>query len=480
MKRQPNPGERIRQSRMRLIDPLTIAISVLAILLLPFAILSFFSHPQADDFDAAATTMRLGYFKSIASAYTNWNSRWFSSAIMQASPLVFGSIALYKAAPITLFVLFFWALFAFIKAILPEVLRLSEGCLCTLALLALYLSSMPSVVQGFYWIPGAISYQLANVLMLFLWTQLIKVWGAAESKVGKWTLLACSLLLFALIGSNQTSMVLILLMLVAALAWRFLESRKIDWFLAKLIVVAAFAATIVVMAPGNHARLEHVSHAINPAATIKESAMTIYRLAVVQIANPLLLVLTGCAIPFFSAKARNSSAPGPVLNPVALSVLWICCMLVTVIPVVHLFRGWIPERVLNITSLLFIMGWFLILNETIRYLVFKRSFRLVRLPRYAVAILMVFALFSFTGKNNIRIAWKNILSGDACQYDWELRQRYQKIKSCTQDTCAVAPLSVFPSMLYYEDIKADAAAWPNKPCAEYFGKRAIILDKANR
>jgi hypothetical protein len=480
MKKEPDPGERLQPSRSRLFDAPMVAILIIAIGLLPFAILSFFSHPQADDFDAATTTMRLGYFKSIAFTYNYWNSRWFSSAIMQASPLAFGSIAAYKALPIMLLILSIWALFVFVNAVLPEIKRPSEAWLCALALLALYLSSMSSPAQGFYWMPGAMSYQLANIMMLFLWALLISAMQAPARKSRKWALTACAMLIFAITGSNQISMILILFLLAATLAWRSNKYRKIDRLFAGLLGLAVIASAIVLLAPGNHARMEHVSHIINPIATAKESIRIIVRLAIDQTANPLWFLFTLCAILFLAAKAQNESAPRPVLNLLALFGLWICSMLATMIPVIHLFPGWMPERILNITCLLFVIGWFLMLNETVRYLVHKRFFRHAPIPGYLLAILIISMLLALTGKNNIRMAWENLLSGAACRYNRELRQRYEKINKCAQDTCVVAPLSVVPSMLYFQDITADAESWPNKPYAEYFGKRAIMLGKADK
>jgi hypothetical protein len=480
MKEELNSREIIRHSCRWRFDPVIASISAIAAGLLPFVILSFFCHPQADDFDAATTALRLGYFQSIAFTYVNWNSRWFSSAIMQASPLAFGSIAAYKAVPIILLALFVRALFAFVKAVMPEIKRLHEVWLCVLALLVVYISNMASVAQGFYWMPGAISYQLANIMMLFLWAHLIKILDAPAQKPSKWILALCALLLFAIIGSNQTSMVLILFMLAATLVWRFLQCRSLDRLFAGLLALAGIATALVVLAPGNSARMEHISHAINPIATIKESVMTIVRLAIDQFTSPLMLAFTLCAIPFFAAKAQNSRALRPVLNPFVLFGLWICSMLATVIPIIHLFPGWIPERLLNITCLLFDIGWFLILNETVRGLALKRTFRFAPLPGFAIAILIVLAFFSLAGKNNLKKAWVNLLSGEACQYDWELRQRYKKITGSAQGTCVVEPLSVFPSMLYFNDINADANSWPNKPYAEYFGKQAIMLSKAHK
>jgi hypothetical protein len=478
MKEKPNPGGRLQKSHRRLFDITVAAISVIVIGLLPFAILSFFSHPQADDFDAATSTMRMGYFKAIAFTYMNWNSRWFSAAIMQASPLVFNSIYVYKALPIMLLFLFVWALFAFVKAILPEIKRPREAWLCALALSVLYLSSMPSVAQGFYWMPGAIGYQLANIMMLFLWAHLAGVLRSTTHKSSRWTLIFCTILIFAITGSNQISLILILFMLAATLVWRLIQYRRMDRLFVKLLILAAIAAAIVALAPGNHARMERASDVIDLLATTQKSIQTMTQLATDQVNDPLLLLLTICAIPYFAAKVKSSNVARPVLNPLVLSVLWICSMLATVAPIIHLFPEWTPKRILNVTCLLFILGWFLILYEIIRYWGLKRSFRITSLPvSVSAAMILVIALAALTGKNNIRTAWENLLSGDAYRYDRELRQRYEKITGCAQDICVVPPLSVFPGTLYYKDIDADPESWPNKPYAEYFGKQAVMLGK---
>jgi hypothetical protein len=316
---------------------------------------------------------------------------------------------------------------------------------------------------------------LANILMLLLWARLARILRPPAQRVSRWAIIACAALLFAVIGSNQTSLALILFILAATLAWRSIQRRRIDRLFALLLLLAAVAAAIVLLAPGNHARMEHVSHNINPMGTAKESAMTLVRLVVAQAANPLWLLFTICAVPFFAAKAQSGSTLRPVINPHMIAGFWICSMLATIAPIAHLFPGWAPGRILNITCLLFLTGWFLVLNETVRFLVLKRSFRFRPLPVYVLSILAVLALFGLTGKNNIRTAWECLLSGEANRYDTELRQRYGRIRGCRQADCVVAPLSAFPDLLYYKDISADPEAWPNKPYAEYFGKRSIML-----
>jgi hypothetical protein len=464
-----------KEHMRRLLDPSMAAIAIILLMLLPFAILSYYSHPQADDFSAAATTLRLGYFKAVASVYNVWNGRWFSTALMQANPMAFGSISACKLIPVL--ILLFWSLFILIKAVLPQINRSRERFLCALALLALYLSSMPSVAQGFYWMSSAINYQLANAMMLLLWAQMAKLAGAPASKAGRGTLAAAIMLVFAITGSNETHMAVTLFMFAAALVWRSVKTGRIDRLFAGFLVLAVIAAAIVVIAPGNSARMAHDSRtAINLSGTFRQSALVMAQLARDQVTKPLFLVLTLCAIPFFASKLQNSGAPGSTLNPGALSVVWICSMLATIVPVVRVV-GWAPERVLNVTSLIFIMGWFLIVNEIVRRIFLKGSYRLwlASAPRYVVAIVIALACFALAGSTNIRAAWGNLLDGTASRYDRELRRRYEEIKSCRDETCVVAPLTAFPSLLYYEDINTEADSWLNRPYAEYFGKHAITL-----
>jgi hypothetical protein len=471
-----------KEHMRRLLDPSIAAIAILLVILLPFIILSYYSHPQADDFSAAATTVRLGYFKAVASVYNVWNGRWFSTALMQANPMAFGSISSCKLIPVAILVLLFWALFTLIKAVFPQIHHSRERFLCALALLALYLSGMPSIVQGFYWISGAINYQLANALTLFLWALMTKLAEAPANRAGKWGFTAAAILVFAVTGSNETHMALILFTFAAALAWRSLIKGKMDRLFAGLLVLAAIASAIVVIAPGNYARMAHDARtATNLAGTLSQSVLVMARLVRDQATNPLFLILTICAIPYFAAKLQNSRGPGAALSPGVFSGIWICSMLATVVPVVRVL-GWVPERILNVTSLIFIMGWFLIVNEIVRRILLKGSFRLALAPapRYVIAIVIVLVLFALSGSNNIRAAWGNLLDGTASRYDAELRRRYDEIKSCPDKTCVVPPLTAFPSLLYYEDINTEPDSWLNKPYAEYFGKQAIMLAKPEK
>lgn len=465
----------------RLLNP-AIAAIVILLTLLPFAILSYYSHPQADDFSAAATTLRLGYFKAVASVYSVWNGRFFSTALMQANPLAFGSITACKLIPFAVLLFLFWTLLVFIKAVFPQIQKSNERILCALVLLALYLSRMPSLVQGFYWISGAINYQLANGMMLLLWAQMTKLADSHRTGSRKWTLTAAILLIFAVSGSNETHMATMLFIFAAALAWRSIKNRSIDNFFAVFFILAAIASAIVIIAPGNYARMAHDSHAATDlAAILKQSAAVTAQLVRDQATNPLFLILTVCAILFFTSKLQNSSVRGPSFSPGAFLVFWICGILVTVVPVVRVL-GWVPDRVLNVTVLIFIAGWFLLIHEVIRRMLVQGSFRLgnASASRYIMAILIGLAILSLWRSGNVQAGWKNLLDGSAARYDSELRERYAQIQKCTDEICVVPPLTVSPSILFHEDIGPDPDFWLNRPYAEYFGKKAIMLGKGNQ
>jgi hypothetical protein len=477
MKSDRDRLETVQPGRWHLLDPSMAVIVFLVIILLPFVILSVFSNPQADDFSAAATTQRFGYFKAVASVYNVWNGRWFSTAVMQANPLVFGSIDACKAIPIALLVFFLWALVALIRILFPEYKRTREVWLCALVLLALYLSCMPSVVQGFYWMSGAINYQLANIMMLLLWVQTAKLADTPAKKTGNWILVA--ILIFATIGSNETTMVLVLFVLGAMLIWCSAQKGRMDRLFAGMLVLAGIAAAIVAAAPGNYVRMAHTAHPIGLAATARESVLAMARVGRDQLTNPLLLIFTGLSISFFAERVRTSRTPRSAWNPVVISGIWIGSMLATIIPAVHLLSGTL-DRILNVTILLFIVGWFLIVSETVRYVVLRHSLRIPSIPGFAAAILVLLAFFILAGKSNIREAWSHLLRGTAYRYDSQLRGRYAEIRNCSTDTCAVAPLNTFPRLLYYEDIHAEADYWINKPYAEYFGKKAITLRQGKK
>ncbi|CDH47370.1 hypothetical protein [Candidatus Contendibacter odensensis] len=156
-----------------------LAIVVIAVLIL-FITLSLFDYPSADDFCYAAKAKQLGFIEAQVFWYQHWSGRYTLNLVYTAFTLSGDIFKIYRFPPIILLVST-WLGFAFLtakitqsKLSIPLVFLL--GGVCTI----LFIAGAPDVAQTFYWPGGSFTYQIPNVLFVFLLGLLI--WRETTAK----------------------------------------------------------------------------------------------------------------------------------------------------------------------------------------------------------------------------------------------------------------------------------------------------------
>src|SRR5262245_2244580 len=141
---------------------------IILVVVLTFVLLSLFSQPVGDDFCNAAKSLDLGFWNAQVFWYQNHTGRYFGQAVISIYPWVVAFFSGYKFAALILFVVFLIALSTFLRAVGGSFVSNRKAHWGALGLLAIYLTRMPSPVEGFYWLSGSINYTLPCVLLLFL------------------------------------------------------------------------------------------------------------------------------------------------------------------------------------------------------------------------------------------------------------------------------------------------------------------------
>ena len=231
-----------------------LAVVVAAVLAL-FIALSFFNYPAADDFCFAAKARQLGFFGAQAFWYEHWSGRYSLNSVWTAIMLAGDIVHLYRFPPIILLIAT-WLSFFFLTY------RIAQGQVSTsFALLlggvwtVLFIAGTPDPAQTFYWLGGSITYQMANILLIFLLGLLVwRETTAKNHKLRTWIFILSSLLVIATVGANEISLLLTGMILcwgtVHAL-WTKQDSRA---FWAALLLIALGAALVSLLAPGNYER----------------------------------------------------------------------------------------------------------------------------------------------------------------------------------------------------------------------------------
>lgn len=439
----------------------------------PFVILSFFNHPAADDFDYARQTLSRGFWGAQAAWYRWWTGRFVNSAIMSVNPLVVRWTGGFKVLPLLLLLLLAGSLYFFVRELTRPAWTMRHTLEGAIVLLVLYLNGMPSVNEGLYWFSSASTYQIANAFFLILAALVARRYRAPGEPAG-WRLTAAAVLsVLVIAGSNETSLVVLLFLLTILLLYRSYVERHLDKWAGLLLLVGAAAAIVVAAAPGNAGRisLEAGAHTHSVPNALVHSLDGVREIPAWAESLPLVL-LAVLFVPAAAALARRRGSDAGIFraNPFLLLASTVAAMVVAYFPTEWSVEHGPLPRTLNVAYMFFLVAFFVILVSAMRH---SRGGE-PALSGYAVVLLSFALVVSMKSpEGNVRRAWSDVLSGNASNFDREVRLRYRSLAACQAPLCEVDPIASKPFTLFQSDI--DPRPKQNEAIAYYFGKKAVRL-----
>ncbi|RIA10270.1 hypothetical protein OE09_2125 [Flavobacteriaceae bacterium MAR_2010_72] len=448
-------------------DYIIIAIGILTIL--PFLILSIFNHPSADDYIYHYISDEFGFVEAQVYWYNNWTSRYLASAVLSIKMLVSGDFVIYKLIPIGLLVSFFCSL-VYLLSSLFKTNGLRYACFLAFYVLILYLFQMPNVSEGFYWLPGSISYIFPSILSLILFTHLIKL----VYKRNRLSLGMSILMCFLIIGSSETSMIILDCLITIVLGYRYFIERKVNTQILMVFITCVLLSVFVLLSPGNAIRAlgyTRDNHQFFEAFFNSLLALKTY----VGVWLPFLLLFT-----MFVLKGISSD------DILKLSVFHVHPLISFIVVVFITAFGFFPSywaqgsigpptRTINVMYFYFIIG-FVYFVFTLIYYYKKKNVSIVLYPNWVRYTLLIMVLLELGHYNNIRFAYTDLLGGKAYNYDKSLKMRYEAIKNSNHDTIWVPRLKYIPKTIYHDDISTDRLDWKNTSYDDYYGKTILLLD----
>lgn len=467
-------------------------VSVVVLFLLayvPLLVLSFHNHPSAaDDYCFADTAVRHGFWPAQIYYYNGWTGRYFSNMLVHANPLVWPWYDGFRLIPAFAVTALLLALYAFVGEVLRDQPRPTRLMATGLAFYVLMVA-LPSTVEGFFWTAAVASYTVPTILTLYLLAVLLRWYRLPPGRFRTLTSVWAGVLVFASVGSGETNLLLLVLLLLAMAGYRLVFQRKIDGFLAYLIGVALVSTWLVFRAPGNAIRLGSNQIEGSFVASALSTLRWLIRSGLTWLVQTPVLPLSLFWLPVAVRLNRVSSSVRALFHvPAALLTLLLGGLLfVLMFPSVY-GLGVPPGRVLNLTYFVFLLGWFYALTVWSGWLV-QRGGALARWltngARSAgwVAVLAAVWVVGSAGLSpSLRQIYGDLLSGDAATYDREMTERHRQLTN-SADTLRLAPISVYPPSLFVEDVKPNGRHWWNRCQAGYYGHQAILLDStltANR
>ena len=465
-----------------LIDRLATVTVILLFLLayLPLVLLSFHNHPSAaDDYCFADTAMRYGFWQGQKYYYDGWTGRYFSNMLVHGSPLVIGWYDGYRFIPAVIAT----ALVASIHALVNEMLRsepMKNRLLATGLVFFMIVMALQSTVEAFFWTAAIATYTVPTILTIYLLAVIIRWYRLPNGLLKGLTTIWAGFLVFATIGSGETNLILLLLLLFTIVGYRLVFLRRFDPLLIWLVVVALVSAWLLFRAPGNAVRMG--SNQAKAGELVKSVGLSFVWLARSMgewLLKTPIIPFSLLFIPIARRLVRHGSPVRELfLLPAGLlTVVYLGLLAGTIFPSYY-GLGIAPfARTMNILFVFFVLGWFYVLTVWVGWLERRgRSLTLVqKWPAPVWLFTSVWLLGSLIVSTSIKQMGTDLLTGNASTYDREMTERHQQLLT-SADTVRLRPITVYPPSLFVEDIKADRNHWWNRCQSGYYGHKALVLD----
>ena len=472
-------------SRLRFVTFFLVGLAVL--LVVPLVALSFYNHPSpADDYCFANTAMRYGFWQAQRFYYDGWSGRFFHNFLVHASPLTIGWYAGYKVYPIVLLALLLLSCYALASQWLvreptaePLTSATPFGTGTKLALAAGlfvgFLATLAGLPEFLYWYAGMACYSLSVVFFLFLLALLL-----AHQRRGfglRWGfLLPESLLIAAIVGSSETSMVMVMSVLGLIALGEGVQRRRLSAPILVLLAVGFVSVYYLMAAPGNAIRMASNPNSSNLSLTLVSSL----RYAVGYLTRQLFLTpLMPLSVLYLPVAWRLTARPRPAYLrlPPVLGLLHGAATVLVLISL-HFYGVGIPPvpRLVNLINLMFWLSW--AYNLTLWTAALRDRIPPERWQRYArpvafVALGWTVAVVAFGSV--LPVAYGDWISGRAAQYDRVMQQRYAQMTTGGA-SARLAPLPYYPASLFLEDVKDDPQHLWNRCWADYYHKKTVVLN----
>ena len=446
--------------------------------LLPLLALSYFNHPSpADDYCYIDTVFKYGWLEAMNYYYSGWTGRYFGIFLNHSNPLLFHSVTGFKVLPVVLLAGLMFALYTLARHLTPTLSRMAHIGFAS-AIFFMYILKMASIAEAFYWMAAFVTYTVPNILTL-LWVVLVLDWYRQDSKKGLLAILAC-ILIFAIIGSSETNLLIILLLIAALWFYKLVFHRKVDGLMIAMLVVAGLSSYFYFVSPGNQARIGGNPLGGNVVFSVLSSFKKLASLSFDWLFRTPLIFFS---LAWIIVLSRLSVGARTYFS----MPVWFAILLYIGVLSAQLFPSYYgvgiepTPRVINCVYFFFLIGWFYLIGVIFHYFNqrYAAKFPLFFL-RYGVlySLLVVSIALSFYRSENIRMIYNDLLRGKASAFNQENNQRYAAIQSSKESIVYLPPIENQPLSLFVEDIKTNRDHWWNKCMAGYFGKEAIIMKES--
>jgi hypothetical protein len=340
---------------------------------------------------------------------------------------------------------------------------------------------MPNLTDGFYWMPGAFTYQLSNILLAFLLGLLIRINRSDNSRKNRQRYFWAIFLSLLACGTNEVAMLLSVLFTGLNFVFRSIMYTRIKKLDLLLTAATLLFAAVMYFAPGNEGRTSNfsdLSSANNIDLALQASFSEIhYRISKWSFHPFIFTVITGFSLGLMNGNKKVFKKPiYLILSVLAVLLFGYLVVLLSVFPAFYVEHDVIQTRTLNVTFWVFLLsslGLSYLLSATVKTGPLKVfSWQRLILPLASISII-VFLVFSNGGQAN---AISDVIYGSAAAYRDQYKERASLMKACKNDTCLIPAYSAFPHTVYHSDLLVDKGNWWTSYFKAFYQKDQVNID----
>lgn len=452
--------------------------------LLVYVLLGHYAHPSADDYCMANGVQSAGLFSHLLHHYVEWSGRYASNTLYALYPMIFGFTDGYQVMPAAIILLLVLATAFFLSSLFRIRLFLPFNLLIAVSFTAIFILGMRDTASSLYWTAGAMTYQSANILLLFMLGLMIRLHDSqsAQRGIGVTSGLLVAVIILG-VGTHETNMMLVtgLVMLAFLLQVRRGWGRSRVWLL--LLLVAATSSAIVFFAPGNLARTSTFPMSHDLMRSLEGSYVMGLKTLRIWLGSPLLIVAT-LLTPFAMAKLLSLSQRTFQLSGTRLLTLVLVTLAVPFVlqfPAWWAMGGYPPARTIDAIYFVFLVCWLVTITALSRHYLVSglQSFQHGPVSGQLMLVFIISSVLfvaAIATNGKFRRAAGDLLYR-AGPYNAYILARYRMIDEAISrnEFFLTVPEydGQYPRSIYYNDIRSHPGDWRNVCYARYYGISAI-------
>jgi hypothetical protein len=460
---------RLKEYSTKALGNSTLFIILGILTVLPLVLLSLFYNPGSDDFDYSYESQTEAFWPLQIRRYYQWSGRYFSNGLLSLNPLTYENYTLLKVVPILLLALFVGSLYYFISSAATPLSSKSKLAFVG-GFTFLYIAQLPDICEGFYWMPGSLQNQLPTSLVLLFFGSLLRFYQHKKSIhfIGMLGLLG------ALLGCNELTVVLFLLLMLGIFFYRAVILKKPSTSLGIYVIATLLFSLVEVLAPGNAVRATNIPVKHQLFLSLFKSVQLTIGYSIKWM--PLVMLVAAFFLDSIKKELGAQKYKEWFIHPLGAFALLLATVYCGIFPGMWSLNGPPPDRAINTIYFFFLFAAFYAIGASLHFLMLHKptSFQQLKGARVLFGLLIV---AQFLANEPIVTAYKDVLSGKAYRYDLEMRDRFNRIKACQDTLCVVPPLRNKPKTIYNEvdfSLTTDKNNWKNQEVSRYFRKTVVV------